>query len=746
MILDEYKILNDIGEGRYSRIYKAQSLKNNQIFAIKKIFKDYFDEPDYDLKCSNREIQITLDCQSSNVIKLYNSYETEDFIFLILEACDTTLGDYIESQGPFKDLYFFQQFLIKLNNALKVINQKNVIHRDIKPDNIFIKIENREYIPKLADFGIARYYSEKKDYEVPYENDHERYTGSIGTYHFISPEILKEEPYNNKCDLFSLGVTLYLSVFGMLPYHGKEKIFHMNKLNLAKTGLESLDNLIERLLEINPDKRISFEEYYNHNFFKETQSFLQNFKIKRDKNTSNKNSEDVEKMNKVKDIAKSFVDIMDVPNCYINMNNFRNENKKVSNIIYYDENIEKHLEEIHNDSDIFENETNGAFLLCTNINSLSFTMVDIRDRSEKDHRIIFNLIVTGRQFEKVMNFLVSSKYDKYIEFICIYCMKTSNYLHYLEKYKKIKGIFNSQKDVINFIKEYSNENIQPFPYTKVLSFHDYKYNYFQRHQKISEYYGDFTKETFEKAEEKMKNFIKNEKEENLKNKDKNKIEESFKTFDLDKDLETLDKMLINEYTKNTLYGDLNNWLRSLKTDVYEKVSYYTARLMYSLNNYGFEKKKFFKENITLYRGAKTKYTNLLPFERAIGKIIIISNFNSTSKSKLLAQNWSGRENSRNIFLYNHKFSVIYSISNKVVNESIPWGINIEKISAFSKEEEILFQPFAFYLVKNVKFDYEEFSVDIELELLMKKEILEYQIKKGKHVNYDKIQNLIYIED
>ena len=112
----------------------------------------------------------------------------------------------------------------------------------------------------------------------------------------------------------------------------------------------------------------------------------------------------------------------------------------------------------------------------------------------------------------------------------------------------------------------------------------------------------------------------------------------------------------------------------------------------------------------------------------------------------MAQNWSGRENSRNIFLYNHKFSVIYSISNKVLNESIPWGINIEKISAFSKEEEILFQPFAFYLVKNVKFDYEEFSVDIELELLMKKEILEYQIKKGKHVNYDKIQNLIYIED
>lgn len=78
----------------------------------------------------------------------------------------------------------------------------------------------------------------------------------------------------------------------MLPYHGKDKIFYSKKLNLAKTGLESLDDLIERLLEINPDKRISFEEYYNHNFFKETQNVLQNTKIKRDKNIRNKNSEE----------------------------------------------------------------------------------------------------------------------------------------------------------------------------------------------------------------------------------------------------------------------------------------------------------------------------------------------------------------------------------------------------------------------------------------------------------------------
>ena len=193
-------------------------------------------------------------------------------------------------------------------------------------------------------------------------------------------------------------------------------------------------------MEINPDKRISFEEYFNHKFFNETKNFLQkclnkNIKLKNEQ-INNMNMKDIDKMIKVKDIAISFIDIMELPYCYINKNFLQDKNTKVSNIIYYDENIEKHLEEIHNDSDTFENATNGAFLLCTNMNSLNFTMIDIKERSDKDNRIIFNLIITGSKFEKVMNFLISSNYDKYISNICIYCMKIDKYSHYLKNIKK----------------------------------------------------------------------------------------------------------------------------------------------------------------------------------------------------------------------------------------------------------------------------------------------------------------------
>ena len=85
-------------------------------------------------------------------------------------------------------------------------------------------------------------------------------------------------------------------------------------------------------------------------------------------------------------------------------------------------------------------------------------------------------------------------------------MKIDKYSHYLKKYNKIKGIYNSQKDVINFINQYSNISIQPFPYTKLLTFHDYKYKYFQRHQKYLNIMVILQKKLSKKQMKILKNF------------------------------------------------------------------------------------------------------------------------------------------------------------------------------------------------------------------------------------------------
>ena len=99
------------------------------------------------------------------------------------------------------------------------------------------------------------------------------------------------------------------------------------------------------------------------------------------------------------------------------------------------------------------------------------------------------------------------------------------------------------------------------------------------------------------------------------------------------DLELLDRLLIKQYTKNTFFKDLNKWLmNSNNINYYETIAYFTSRLMYSLNSYSLKNEKFFtKVGVTLYRGIQAPYSCLLPYERAKGKIIILSSFTSTSE-------------------------------------------------------------------------------------------------------------------
>jgi len=176
-------------------------------------------------------------------------------------------------------------------------------------------------------------------------------------------------------------------------------------------------------------------------------------------------------------------------------------------------------------------------------------------------------------------------------------------------------------------------------------------------------------------------------------KDKKVILDGLKTFDISKDLEILDKLIIKEYTKGTFHGDLNNWLRILDYNAYEAISYFTSRLMYSLNNYAQKSNLFFKKKQILYRGAKTNYINLLPFERLKGKIILLTSFTSSSESLSVANQFSSREKAKEIFKEYKKFSVIYKITNNVIDDCIPCGIDIQALTDFTSEKEILFQPF-----------------------------------------------------
>ena len=714
---------------------------------MKKIHKDLIEKGnknDYIKNNILREIEIMKMCKSKNIVELYDSFETKSNYILVLEFCDIDLMSYVFNNKEYQgNLNFIQSIFIELNNAFKIIRKNCIIHRDIKPENILLNFENNKIIPKLSDFGISRPYIKNKEnkYESIDDDNFEKseiYTTAAGTYTYMAPEIIKENKYNYKCDLYSLGITLYKLCFLQTPYKGNNviaQIYH-KKLLIKKSGLDSFDDLIAGLTEIEPENRIDIEDYFNHKFFKEDLKNFKNLDIKSIKIVDNN-------LNKFINISQALIDIMKIPNGYIDKE--MNKNPKIANILYYDENIIKHLDSIHQDSDYFERKTPGAFILSSNIFSLNLVMSEIKKYNNKyDKRVIFNLIVTGSKFQKVMDNLIKYNYDEFIKNICIYCMKIDKYSYLKKKYSKIIGIYNTRFDVESFIEKVSDEETKEFPMLKIINYYDYIDIYCDRHEKISEYYGDLSKETYNKSLKYIEKFIDLNSKDLKKNKDQ--LIESFKTFDLSKDLEMLDKLVIKEYTKNTLYGDLNNWLRNLDYLAYEMVAYFTARLMYSLNNYALTNNRFFNEKKIIFRGAKTNYINLLPYERLKGKIIILSSFISTSENESLAIEWSGRKNSKENFNLNQKFSVIYKITNIVNENNISCGINIQEESQYTNEKEILFQPFTFYFVRNINFNFDDYTLDIELEIIPKKEILEEKIKQGKKVIYNKKSNLILIDE
>ena len=421
-------------------------------------------------------------------------------------------------------------------------------------------------------------------------------------------------------------------------------------------------------------------------------------------------------------------------------------NQQYNNIIYYDENI-TNFDFIKNDCDYLERHTPGAFIVCTDLESLRLVRTEILKEVGKDGMIIFNLITTGSACIKVMEFLKEDKkFENCIKNVCVYCMNLEKYISLKNQYSQIHDdIYNKIVQVVDFIKKFSGEEIKPFPLTKLITYEDYLNIYKNRHFKISRFYGDLTPESYKKFFEEMKSLIENKSKSNELIKDKNSILNGLLTFDLEKDIRDLDALIIKEYSKDSFFRDLNRLLMN-NMEFYEPVAYFTARLMYALNKYAKEKNKYSKENREFYRGVQMSYCSILPYIRAKRKIINISNFVSTNEDISIAEAFAGRDNSNEVYKSKCRFSVLFYIKNNTKNNWISSGVNIQNISCYAQEKENVFLPFTFYYVRDVQIDIKTHTADIYLETIGKKEILEEEIKNGKEIEYNPNEKIIQIKE
>ena len=709
-----------------------------------------------------REEEITSLCKSEYTVNLYRKLETEDYIIFEFENFETTALDYLYENGPLKrKLDFFKYLVQQLAYAIKVLHQKGIMHRNINPQNIFLNTEDEKKEIKLGDFSCSVHIKDNKSEQV-------------GNFLFSSPEIIGGLEYNENCDLWSLGATLFFLYFGHLPYSENLSINTIknivlddnNNFMIKKTNIPNLDILFKRLLVINPDYRMTYEEFFDYvlseDFMKKDIICVNNNQIykklyddilKEPKGIKEKEfygdcityesciTEMTEEFKNIISFAlELWPDIMNIPD---------ELEDKYNNIIYYDENIDFN-HSINKDSDYFERQTQGAFIFCTNLESLKFVRAEILNENEKDERITFNLITTGSACIKIMEFLKEDKkFENCIQNVCIYCYKFEKYIPLKKKYSKIFDVCMKRNQVSEFIKKFSSEKIKPFPLTKLITYKNYVDKYKSKHFKLSTYYGHIDSEAYRKYISQM-NLI--EESKNFKNNSyTNKVFRGFLSFNIKNDFESLNSLIWNIYIRDNYFAVYNNWNRNMNymIEYYYPFVYFISRLMY-YSNYivGKEEIAYIKENRNFYRGVKIPYVSILPYIRAKEKVIIISSFMAASEEKSIAEKYAGRGKSYIIYKTNLYFSVIFYIKNIYKNGWIPSGISIPYNSEnyIEKEKDYLniFLPFTFYYVRDVVINIQKFTADIYLETIGKTEILEEEIKMGKKVEYYIKENIVQI--
>lgn len=244
-----------IGEGSCSKVYYGVHKNKNQEVAIKKIA---FDQLEDKLKVrAIKEISILQSINHPNIIKLYDYKFDRNKLLLITEYCNHgNLQDWIKKENklPQEVLSVIKQILEGIN----YLHSNKIIHRDIKPQNILIQ---EPLIIKLCDFGFSQTFKEEIN----------MFQTICGTPLFMSPEILKMQPYTIKSEIWSLGVLFYNIFFNSHPYGELESVNdYRSKLQTELTIPEillfdielnqTIQQLIKNMLSLEPENRLSIQE------------------------------------------------------------------------------------------------------------------------------------------------------------------------------------------------------------------------------------------------------------------------------------------------------------------------------------------------------------------------------------------------------------------------------------------------------------------------------------------------------
>ncbi|CAD5320686.1 unnamed protein product [Arabidopsis thaliana] len=268
-VVGDYLVDRQIGSGSFSVVWEARHRVDGTEVAIKEIAMDRLNKKLQESLMS--EIFILRRINHPNIIRLIDMIKSPGKVHLVLEYCKGgDLSVYVQRHGIVPEATA-KHFMQQLAAGLQVLRDNNIIHRDLKPQNLLLSTNENDADLKIADFGFARSLQPRGLAET-----------LCGSPLYMAPEIMQLQKYDAKADLWSVGAILFQLVTGRTPFTGNSQIQLLQNI-IRSTELHfpgdcrdlSLDciDLCQKLLRRNPVERLTFEEFFNHPFLSDRQSY-----------------------------------------------------------------------------------------------------------------------------------------------------------------------------------------------------------------------------------------------------------------------------------------------------------------------------------------------------------------------------------------------------------------------------------------------------------------------------------------
>uniref|UniRef100_UPI00398F673C calcium/calmodulin-dependent protein kinase type II subunit gamma isoform X4 n=1 Tax=Pristiophorus japonicus TaxID=55135 RepID=UPI00398F673C len=258
---DEYQLYEELGKGAFSVVRRCVKLSTGQEYAAKIINTKKLSARDH--QKLEREARICRLLKHPNIVRLHDSISEEGFHYLIFDL--VTGGELFEDIVA-REYYSeadASQCIHQILESVNHIHQHDIVHRDLKPENLLLASKCKSAAVKLADFGLA----------IEVQGDQQAWFGFAGTPGYLSPEVLRKDPYGKPVDIWACGVILYILLVGYPPFWDEDqhKLYQQIKAGAYDfpspewdTVTPEAKNLINQMLTINPAKRITATEALKH--------------------------------------------------------------------------------------------------------------------------------------------------------------------------------------------------------------------------------------------------------------------------------------------------------------------------------------------------------------------------------------------------------------------------------------------------------------------------------------------------